>query len=70
MEPVTVTCSASCTVTHVVTLDLPLFQLTPEQGAAIASAVLAVWAVGWGFRTLIRMVRHSDGDQPTTESDS
>lgn len=64
MEPVTVTCSATCTVTHVVSIDLPPFQLDAEGGAAIAGAVLAVWAVAWGFRVLIRTLRETDGEQP------
>jgi hypothetical protein len=64
MEPVTVTCSATCTVTHVVSIDLPPFQLDTEGGAAIAAAVLAIWALGWGFRVLIRTLRETDGEQP------
>jgi len=53
MEPVTVICDAACTVSHVVSVDLPPFQLSSAEGALIASAVLAVWAVGFGFRAVI-----------------
>jgi hypothetical protein len=66
MTTVNVTCNVSpCTVVH--QIDLPPFQLDTADGALIASAVLAVWAVGFGFRALIRAL-HVDG-KPTHESD-
>jgi hypothetical protein len=69
MEPVTVTCSSSCTVTHVVQIDLPPFQLDEAGGELIAGAILAVWALAWGFRVLIQTLKHTDGN-PTSESDT
>lgn len=50
----TIECSSSCTVTIVHDLQLPPLQLTTEEGALIAGAVLAVWAIGWAARMLIR----------------
>jgi hypothetical protein len=41
--------------------------LTVEEGGAIAGAVLAVWAVGWGVRVLVQMVRFTDGNSSTKE---
>lgn len=68
MDPVTtVTCGTACTVTHVITIDVPPFNLTESDGAQIAAAILAVWVVGWGFRTLIRHLRETDGT--TTEEE-
>lgn len=68
MEPVTVNCSGACTVTHVVTVDVPPFNLDPLGATEIASAVLAIWAVGWIFRVLIRTL-NIDGNQPSNESE-
>lgn len=65
MDPITVTCESACTVTHEV--DFPLLSLSVEDGGAIASAVLAVWVVGWAFRVLIRMLKTTDGDSSTSE---
>jgi hypothetical protein len=58
MDPVTIECAGACTVTLV--LDYPWQSLTAEDGALISAAILGVWAVGFGFRALIRMVRESD----------
>lgn len=64
-DPVTVICNVSpCVVVH--QIDLPPFQLEVGEGAAIASAILAVWAVGFGIRMLIRTL-NTDGKP--TESD-
>jgi len=63
---VIVTCTVSpCVIVH--QIDLPPFQLDTAEGALIASAILAVWAVGFGIRMLIRAL-NSDG-KPTSESD-
>jgi len=39
------------------------FALDPVQGAEVAIAVLSVWAVGWGFRMLIRTLNSADGSE-------
>jgi len=67
-EPTTIECTSACTVTVVHELSLPPLQLTAEEGAAIAGAVLAVWAVGFGFRALVQTLRNSDGS--TNESEN
>lgn len=61
-----VTCSVSpCQIVH--TIDLPPFQLTIAEGAEIAGAILAVWAVGFGARLVIRAL-NVDG-KSTSESE-
>lgn len=67
-DPTTITCASACTVTLQHEFSLPLLSLTTEEGAAIAGAVLAIWAVGWGFRALIQTLRHTDGNS-TSESE-
>ena len=67
-EPTTINCPGTCTVTVVHELSLPPLQLTGAEGAQIASAILAVWAVGWGFRTLIRYLKTSDGYSTNEEN--
>ena len=63
-DPVTIECTGgSCTVTVVHELSLPPLQLTPAEGAQIAIAIVAIWAVGFGFRALIRTL-NIDGNQP------
>lgn len=66
-DPQIIECSTACTVTVVHELSLPPLQLTAAEGALIASAILAVWAVGWGIRVLIQTLKSSDGNQ--SESD-
>ncbi len=66
-DPVVIDCPSTCTVTVVHELSLPPLQLTAEEGAAIASAILAVWAVAWAFRMLIQTVKTSDGNQPNED---
>lgn len=59
-EPVLINCSSSCTVTVVHELSIPPLQLDAAEGAAIAGAVLAIWAIGWAFRMLIQTL-NTDG---------
>lgn len=66
-DPVTITCPGTCTVTVVHELSLPPLQLDVSEGAAIAGAVLAVWAAGWAFRVLIQSLRNTDGDSSTSQ---
>ena len=63
-DPQVIQCAAASTVT--VVHSLPLLEMTVEEGAQIAGAVLAVWAVGWAFRALIQALR-SDGNSSTQE---
>jgi len=53
-------CASSCTVTVQHEIVLPVLNLTPYEGGVIAGAVLAVWAVGFVFRALIRLLRDTD----------
>lgn len=68
-EPTYISCPTSCTVTVVHDLSIPPFQLDAVEGGLIAGAVLAVWAVGYGFRALIRAL-NIDGNSSTSESET
>lgn len=60
-----VTCSVSpCTIVY--QIDLPPFNLDTAGGASIAGAVLAIWAIGFGFRALIRVLT---SDSKTSNED-
>lgn len=67
-DPTVIECPGTCTVTVVHEFSLPPLQLDTADGASIASAILAVWAVGWGFRVLIRTLRNTDGNQTEEEN--
>lgn len=67
MAEQTIQCTSACTVTVQHEITLPLLDLSPEEGAAISSAILLVWAVAWGFRALIQTIKTSDGNQPTED---
>jgi hypothetical protein len=41
------------------------FQLSLVEAGAFVTAILGVWAVGYGFRMVIRAIRDSDGSGPT-----
>lgn len=62
-DPVVISCDQACTITVQHELSLPPLQLSAAEGALIASAILAVWAVGWGIRMLIQTLKSSDGNQ-------
>lgn len=61
-EPTVIDCATACTVTVVHELSLPPLQLDAAGGASIASAILAIWALGWGFRVLIQVLKNTDGN--------
>lgn len=63
----TISCNTACTITVIHELSLSPFQLDEAGGALIASAVLAIWAVGYAFRMLIRTL-NTDGNQTSNES--
>ena len=46
----------------------PLLALSPAEGAQISGAILLIWGMGWGIRTLIQVLRNTDGN-PTQESE-
>jgi hypothetical protein len=66
-DPTVIECATACTVTVVHELSLPPLQLMPEQGALISSAVLLVWAAGWGIRMLVQLIRSSDSEPTEKE---
>lgn len=62
-----ITCNVSpCQI--VTTLDVPILNIDESGGALIASAILAVWALAWGFRTIIRAL-NIDSNSTSTESE-
>lgn len=62
-----VTCSVSpCDVT--IHNAIPVLDLDEAGGAQIAVAVVAVWAIGWVFRTLVRVLKTTDGEPPESET--
>ena len=67
-DPVVIECTTACTVTVVHELSLPPLQLSADEGAVIAGAILAIWAIGWGFRALIYTLKHTDGNSTSEEN--
>ena len=67
-DPVVIECTTACTVTVVHELSLPPLQLSADEGAVIAGAILAIWAIGWGFRVLIQTLKHTDGNSTQEEN--
>jgi hypothetical protein len=67
-DPSIIECATACTVTVVHELSLPPLQLDAAAGASIASAILAIWAIGWGFRVLVQTLKHTDGNSTTEEN--
>ncbi len=65
-DPQVITCDGTCTVTVVHEFAFPVLDLSTSDAAAISSAVLLVWVVGWAFRVLIRTL-HIDGGSSTQE---
>lgn len=62
--PTYVTCTTSCTITIVHDLALPPLQLDAAEGALIAGAILAIWAIGFGFRALVKTLNIGGNTQP------
>jgi len=62
-EPVVIDCAGACTVTVVHELSLPPLQLTAEEGAQVAGAILLVWAAGFGVRMLARAMNSADSKE-------
>jgi len=60
-------CSSSCVVTIQHEFITPVLNLSLQEGGQIAGAVLLVWAAGFVFRVLIRMVRDTDNKSSLDE---
>lgn len=69
-ESSTINCESACTITVVHELALPPLQLSTAEGALIAGAVLAVWAVGFTFRLVIKALSIDGNSSISSESDS
>ena len=68
-DPTVIECPSTCTVMVQHEITLPVLNLSPAEGAAISSAILLVWVVGYAFRMLIRAL-HIDGGSTSTEENS
>lgn len=66
-DPTVIDCATACTVTVIHELSLPPLQLTTEEGALIASAILAIWGLAWGIRVLIQTLKFTDGNLSNSE---
>lgn len=54
-----ITCSVTpCVINH--TVEIPPFQLSAEEGAIVAAAIVGVWAIGWAIRMIIRALSVAD----------
>lgn len=53
--PAVIQCSSACTVQ--LELTMPPFTLTPDEAGQIGAAILLVWALGYGIRSVIRAIR-------------
>lgn len=60
-------CPQARTVTVQHEFALPVLNLSTAEGAAISSAVLLIWGIGWGCRVLIQTLRHTDGNPSQEE---
>lgn len=68
VQTLAVSGNAACSAGQLVILDQVDYQqllnspfsMSVTDGGAVASAVLLVWALGFGVRALIRVVRHTD----------
>ena len=67
-DPVVIACDGACTVTVVHELSLPLLQLDAADGAAISSAILLVWGVGWGIRVVVQTLKNTDRNSTQEEN--
>ena len=56
-----ITCSEACTVVLQLEITNPLLNLSTTDGALIAGAILAVWAVAFGIRMAIKSLKSTDG---------
>lgn len=54
-----VLCPSTCEVTIHHQISIPVLDLSLSEGGAIAGAVLAVWAVGFGVRAVVQVLRDS-----------
>ena len=61
-------CPTDCTVTIVHELALPPLQLSTQDGALIAAAIVMVWTVGWAIRQAIRAM-NVDQSKSTSADD-
>lgn len=63
-----ITCVSDCLVVVRHEFALPILNLSMVEAAEISSAILLVWAVGFGIRVLIQTLKNSDGNNPDKET--
>lgn len=69
MAEQTIVCSQACTVTVQHEFALPVLDLSIGDAASISSAVLLVWAAGYGFRLAIRALNVDSDSSTSTDKD-
>lgn len=62
-DPVVIECSSACTVT--LEVSAPLLNLTTAEAAELAVPMIAVLALGWGFRMVLKTMNHAGGSGPS-----
>lgn len=67
MNPTTINCPSSCTVTLQVEVQTPFFNLDEAAAVQLCAALLAVWALGWAFRKIVQTINAAD--DPAAEKD-
>lgn len=65
-DPTVIQCDGACTVTvdHVITLNVPVLNLTVEQGFLIGGAILLVWAIAYSYRQVGRQISSAGANLP------
>lgn len=58
-DPIVIDCVGACTVTVVHELSIPPLQLSPAEASQIAAPILVLWAIAWGVRQVIRLIRET-----------
>lgn len=65
-DPAAVSCTDACAITLQLS-GADILNIDTDGGAAIASSILVVWAVGYGFRLLIRTLSVDRREGPDSE---
>lgn len=60
MPETAISCPGTCTVTITHELSLPPLQLSAYEGAQIGLAIISVWAAGFAFRMIAKVIKSGD----------
>ncbi|MFV0678268.1 hypothetical protein [Variovorax sp. tm] len=62
-DPTVIQCESACTVTLQHEFNVPMLQISEQQGLVIGAAILGVWAVAWVFRQVISVINVPEATQ-------